>query len=676
MFGIDFSLLGELAIAGVPTGCVAALSGIGLVLTYQATGVFNFAHGAVAMFVAYIVWQLNVQNDVSLWIAAPVGILVVGPLMGILLERLVFRSLQRSGASTSEKLVATLGVFVLLVGTAFAIWTGESRTDAPRLFPIKPLTDRFDIAIGVDDAWLIGIVAAACAALYVLFRRTHFGTQIRAVVDKRELAELSAVNANRVAAVAWALGCGFAGLSGVLLAPSGKLDPYRLTLLVIDTFAVAVIARLHSIPAAALAGLALGVFQSTFNYLVTEILNIDQLSEPWSAIPTNLLVIALLVALLVLRNLDESGEESTGRGLVTGSIGAQTQLTPPKVAVALILGLATVVAPLLLPTSAIVDSQRVLGLFVVFLSIVVITGFSGHISLGQAGFAGLGAYLTARLSAGQFPSPFPKMPVLVAMLVALLVVLPVGLATGYPALRRRGLILGLTTLAVGLLIFRFVFEQLLFVRHGVNVFRPNLFGVSLDGEKAFYWFCLGCAGLMLLLARNLRSGRLGRILAAMRDSEVGARSVGINLRRYKLFIFAISSMMAGLGGMLLAQQSRSFDSLDFDPFTSLIWFTAVVVAGLSYLSGAAVAAVLIVVLDALLGRAGVSTGVIGLLALFLGRLPGGLVGSLRRLALRDVAHGGLQRRYSEVQAEVAATPKDSTLVPTEFADRIRAEAGR
>src|SRR5207302_4998484 len=144
--------------------------------------------------------------------------------------------------------------------------------------------------------------------------------------------------------------------------------------------------------------------------------------------------------------------------------------------------------------------------------------------------------------------------------------------------------LGLTTLTIGVLAYTLVFNSDVFAggTKGLDVHRPSLFGWSLDGDWAFYWFELFWVGAMMLLARNLRSGRLGRVLAAMRDSETAARSVGIDLRAYRLFIFGASSFIAGIGGCLLAQQARVFNAVtSYDVFQSLLWFVAVIVAGVS-----------------------------------------------------------------------------------------------
>src|SRR5437764_10514985 len=317
----------SLILAGIGTGCIYSLAGMGIVLTYKATGIFNFAHGAIAMFVAYVLWQLNDQWHLSLAIAAPLTLLVVGPGLGLLLERFVFRPLQKRRAGTSEKLVATLGVFLLLVGLAQKIWTGTNR-HGPALVSNRPLHITNRLLIGQDRLVVVAMVAVVSLLLYLLFRYTHLGTEIRAVVDRRELSELAAINANRVAALSWAMGAGLAGLTGILLAPD-QLDPFRLTLLVIETFSVAVVARLVSIPAAVAAGvLLLGVFQSLltqFNPTVAPIFHWHWphwFTDTIGQLKPNLSVLILFAALLLYRHLDEVGEAGSGvSGLISRSIG-------------------------------------------------------------------------------------------------------------------------------------------------------------------------------------------------------------------------------------------------------------------------------------------------------------------------------------------------------------------
>src|SRR3954453_22449388 len=153
----------QLALAGIAYGSIAALSGLGLVLTYRATGIFNFAHGAIAMFVAYILWQTNVGWGWPLLVAAPFAILIVGPGIGILLERTVFRPLELNRASTSEKLVATLGVFVVLVGLVIVVWGPVHKSDSPDLFSPKPIKFTDQLQMGRNQLAELVIVLVSTA---------------------------------------------------------------------------------------------------------------------------------------------------------------------------------------------------------------------------------------------------------------------------------------------------------------------------------------------------------------------------------------------------------------------------------------------------------------------------------------------------------------------------------
>jgi branched-chain amino acid transport system permease protein len=312
------------------------------------------------------------------------------------------------------------------------------------------------------------------------------------------------------------------------------------------------------------------------------------------------------------------------------------------------------------------NAAAITSLAVILLSITAITGFTGNITLGQAGFAGLGAILTSRMTTGNEPW-LPHWPVIPSMLLSSVIVGMLGALTGYSALRRKGLFLGLTTLAVGLVLYRFIFESPYFASR-VIISRPNLFGLSLDGGKAFYWFTLVCLGLAMLVVDRMRRGHFGRVLAAMRDSENGARSIGLDLRRYKLIIFSSSAGLAAFGGSLLAQQQRGFDPLQFDPFHSFFWFTAVLVAGASYLTGSILGGALFIVLDVWLGD-GASTLVIGVLALVISRMPSGIVGLLLSLRHQSVRTPGLSRVLSRTPAPTAAT-EQADVRPSAFALRL------
>ena len=670
----------QLVVAGIAAGAVYSLAGMGMVLTYRATGVFNFAYGAIAVLVAYVVWQLNQQWHVPLGVAAPVGVLLVGPGVGLALERLVFRPLERRGASQTERLVAILGVFLLLLGVMYAVWTGLVRQNAPDLVSNRALSLGAGVRIGEDQLTIVVLVAAIGGLLWLMFGRTRLGLEIRAVVDRRELSELAAIDSNRVSAVAWALGCGFAGLTGVLLAPLFYLDPAHLTLLVVfETFSVAVVARLVSMPAAAATGIGLGVASSLLTHFSPRVVAVTHWHVPtWityvvGQLEQNLSAVILLVALVVLRRLDESDSpvntaaSALRSGIISTGLAGGSRLRGGPVLLGTAAAAAALVLPWLLGPGTIGNGQTMLALLVVFTSIVCITGFCGYITLGQAGFAGVGAFVAAEAATTA------GLPVILAMLLGGVAAMVLGLLTGYPVLNRRGLMLGLMTLAMSLLAYSLIFTDDLVVGSGsIAIGRPSLFGLSFDGDHAFYYFELAWVVVVLLLARNLRRGRLGRILAAMRDSETAARAVGVDLRRYKLFIFAVSAFIAGIGGALLAEQSRLFTGLYYDPLnTSLLWFLVVVVAGAGSLAGGAVGAVLFVMLNVWVHKSGISDLVFALVALFLWALPGGsLVGLARRLVEVQLVPKRALRALAAAQHRSAPRPA----VPSALARRLITDA--
>ena len=634
----------DLALAGLGIGAVAALAGLGHLVTHRLTGVFNLAFGAIAMFIAYLFWWAVRIEHWPIVLAAVVVLGVVAPALGLALDIVVYRPLQRRRAAPAELLAASVGVFVLLVGTAFAIWGGQPRRDAPSLVSSRV----FEVASGAYlrlDTLIDLAAVAAVAVVAAVLLRTRSGRTVRAVVEGRELAELVGVNTARISAIGWAAGSFLAGLSGVLLAPTLSLDPYTLTLVVLETMAVAVIAGLSRPGIAIVAALVIGVGQSE----LTQFTFSGHAGQLHQALTTNLFVVFLFGALLLRRRLDEPGGGDAG---TTSGLAVRREVDTPRGW--WIAGIAVFAVPLMLDTANLRIAEQVPALAMILASIVVLSGYGGQISLGQAGFAGLGALLGAKLSAGQI-SQIPHVPAIFAFPVGALLVVPVGLLTSFLAVRRRGLFLALTTFAVGALIGRFVFAQPEFVT-SVRIGPPGLF----RRDDSFYAYELVCLGGALLLIRNLHRGRLGRALVAMRDNEAGARASGIDVPRLKLVVFAASAAIAGLGGALLAAGARAFDATTFDPVQSLLWFATVVVFGVDSASGAVIGAGVLVLLDSAAGQ-GISILAVGLAAVLLGRMPGGILFALRR----SVA-AVLPRDASNDPAPVRLSP-----VGLALADRLR-----
>ncbi|GGQ22615.1 ABC transporter permease subunit [Streptomyces roseolilacinus] len=578
----------ELFLAGLAVGGAAALTGIGLIVTYRATGVLNLAHGAVAMVCAYVLRHLVVEWGWPLAPAACATLLLVAPGIGLVLYRVVFRPAVLPGADPALTLVASIGVFVLLVGGAALVWGGGARADAPVLPGDAPWAQ---VAVAVAVACAVGAVT----------RWTRLGRELRAVVDDRELAVLGGIAADRVAAAGWAFGSFTAGLTGVLLAPHVRLDPYGLPLLVVEVIAVAVAARMRSLPVAVGAALAIGVAQAQ----LTRFHPGGWAGPLVQSVGANLFAVALLVAALAWPAVGAGGRDVLPRGTTAGA------RVPPGLWLCVALPL---VLPLGFAGADLRTSVQVPALAVVLLSLVVVTGRGGQISLGQAAYAGLGALFTALLAAGRMPG-LPRLPELAALGAAVVLVAPLGLLTGWPAIRRRGLALALVTLAVGVAVSRFVLAQP-YATAGLVVERPAGFLT----DRRFYVLELVVLAGALAGVAALRRGRTGRALAALRDHEAGAAAAGVPVPALKVLVFVAGAALAALGGGLLGMGVRAFDAAAFDPVRALLWFAAVLVLGADSLLSPLLAAALLVGLDAG-ARGGAAAAAVGLLAALTARLP-------------------------------------------------------
>ncbi|MBK3580253.1 ATP-binding cassette domain-containing protein, partial [Streptomyces sp. MBT65] len=526
--------------------------------------------------------------------------------------------------------VASIGVFVLLVGGAALVWGQGARDDAPEL-------------VSADPWGQLAVVVVLAAGVGAVIRRTRFGRELRAVVDDRQLALLAGVDADRVAAAGWAFGSFTAGLTGVLLAPSVRLDPYGLPLLVMEVVAVAVAARMRSLPVAVVVALGIGVGQSQ----LTRFHLPGRGGQLVQSVGANLFVVALLVAALALPGLGS-------RGALPRTAGVRARTPPGAWIVAAVLFL----LPLGLAGSDLHTSVQVPALGVVLLSLVVVTGRGGQLSLGQAAYAGLGALFTALLAAGRFPG-LPRLPELAALATAVLLVAPLGLLTGWPAIGRQGLSLALATFAVGVGVSRFVFAQP-YATSGLSLARPSGF----EGDRAYYVLELALLVGALLVTHALRRGRTGRALAAMRDHEAGASAAGVQVPSLKLLAFVTGAALAALGGGLLGMGLRAFDPSAYDPVRGLLWFAAVIVLGADSPLGALTAAALLVGLDAG-ARGGVAAALIGVLAVYVGRFPGGPHEALRAATERRRARltplgVGVRRRLRVVGARTGSTAAGRT----------------
>ena len=599
-------------VTGVVTGCIYAIAAMGLVLTYRTTGLFNFAHGAMGMTVAYAFYQLRTEWGWPTALSILIALAVVAPLLGVAIDRLLFRSLEQS--SQASKVVVPVGLLILLQQLAEIIYGSGSRPVAP--FLPQSSIDLGSVQVGYDQLVIIAIALLVLGGLTVFLRSSRIGVAMRAVVDDRELVESAGFSSDRVTMFTWALGVFLAGLAGILFAPLVELSPIALSLLVVKAYGAAILGRLTSLPLTLVGGVVIGLAESM------SLKVFENNAQFVNRLRPSLAFIVLFLVLIVARrgSLRELGVSAAWQGIVRGR-----ELSGR--------GLAVLCGGLGLATLVLSDTQVfVLGTAIVlaciFLSLTALTGTSGLINLGQAALAGTGAFMYIHLTKDW------GVPFLPAIVLAGLCVVPMGAAIAIPALRLPGLFLALATFGFGQLVDGLLFGWIPFSggQDGLRGTRPSL----LSSDTRYVLFLIVMLAVFLLAIGLLRRSSLGRTLTAMRDSPLATETLGVNLLWPKIAVFAVSAFLAGCAGALYAGHLQVASKNFFMTFNSLLWIAIVVVGGVQSAIGAVLGAFMFTWSPELFGSnttllEWVTPG-FGLGAILLARRPGGLVRVLGNLA--------------------------------------------
>ena len=553
---------------GLGNGGVFAALALAIVITYRASGVVNFATGAMALYVAYTYAGLRkgsllvpfpgLPKTVDLgqdldFLPAFLLSMVIAAALGALLYLLVFRPLR--DAPQLAQAVASLGVLVVIQGV-LAIRQGTNTVSVAAIFPsdrwelgeIMVLSDRFYLAVSI-----VGVTLALAAA----FRFTRFGLLTRATADTQTGAYVSGVSPARVALFNWMISGMVAGIAGILIAPVSPLTPVTYTLFVIPALAAAVVGKFKNLVVIVAAGIAIGMLQQWALSLVS-----DFSWMPTTGAAELVPLIVILVALVVV-----GGGIPARGGLVMQRLGRAPR--PRTLLLPAVVGTAVGVVALVLTDGT--WRSAVIGTFiaaVIGLSLVVVTGYAGQVSLAQLALAGTAAFSLSTLTE-DWGVPFPIAPLLAALVATV-----IGVVVGLPALRTRGLTLGVVTLALAYAIEAVWFRNTDIVgTGGARVTPPELFGIDLQigAGRAFprIEFGLLCLGTLVVVALGvalLRRSALGSAMLAVRANERSAAAAGVNVVRIKVVAFAIASFIAGLGGCLLAYRRSS---VTFDSFTAM-----------------------------------------------------------------------------------------------------------
>ena len=632
---------------GAITGMTYGILAVGLVLVYRSNRIVNFAHGEIGGFAAAVLGLTVTRWHMPYWAAFPVA-LGVAAAMGALGEVVVIRRLRRAPALMS--VVATLGLAQFLVVFAAMV---NGQVAAGRLFPQPPFLPEFDVgALRVTRAYsaMLFLTPLVVAGLGLFLRKGRSGRAIRAAAANPDAARLAGVFAGRMSTLSWAIAGAVSAYTAILVLPTRGFAAGQFLGpgLLLRALAAAVIARMRSLPVALAAGLGVGVMEQVLLW-----------NHPRGGLVETVLFGVVLLALLLQRR-------DTGRHEEKGSWAA-VQAWPPlpdafrgvatirnlgRVAAGLFAAVA-ILLPVVVTNSTSVILVVIIAFSLVGLSLGIVTGLSGQLSLGQFALAGVGATVSYVVSSetGNFPLSFSA---------AGLTAAAVSLLIGLPALRIRGLMLAVTTLGFATAANVWVLNQSWMLGAGLDPGRPIVGDNALDTGKEYYYFALVPLAFGIWLARNVWRSGLGRRLRAIRDNEDGARAFTVPATAMKLQGFLLAGFLAGIGGATYGHLLSTLSSTAFPIAAGFDVAAMTVLGGVGILMGPLIGALYIIGVPRFLplDNAGLAATSLGWLVLIL-YFPGGIAQLLRPARERLVDLLARRAGVDPAAARVESTVDDT-----------------
>ncbi len=563
----------QYAVFGLGYGAIYCLIVQGMITIYAGSGVLNLAQAAQAMFGAYLFRQLH-DPAMSGWPFLPAAVVTIAAsaAIGAGIYLLIMRPLRFS--SPLAKVSATLGILLTIVGVSALLWKPNTyfvRSDLP-----DALYQVGKVRIPQDRLWLVAISLALTAVLWGISRYARVGQAIRAgSQNPRALASLG-WSADSLATGTWALGSAIAGLAGILLAPLTNLTVDTLPLYVIWALAAALLGSLTSYWLCFLSAFAIGIMQSLMqsNVLFDKLHLTDQ---PIQGIEWSLPFAAIVLVLLVRGKGIPVRGQVVERLPAVGSGIIQWRFVFPAVAILSFFMMTEFKLRLL---------GALTGTFswaMIMLSVVVLLGFTSQLSFEQMAMAGIATLIAAQLI-HQWDVPFGF-----AVLIAVIAAVPIGAAFAVPALRTRGVNLAVVTLGLGAVVTDMILtREDIKGYNGIKVNPPSLFGISFDPvfhTDRYAVMVLVAFAICAVGVANIRRGKAGSALIAVRTNERAAAALGIDVLRTKLYAFVIGSTLAALGGIFLAFQSEFVDFDTFTPFNSMLAVAFTTFGGIGFVLG-------------------------------------------------------------------------------------------
>jgi ABC-type branched-subunit amino acid transport system ATPase component/ABC-type branched-subunit amino acid transport system permease subunit len=601
---------------GLGLAAVYALLSSGIVLIYRGSGVLNFAQGSFALVGGLVFHEVRLSTHSV--VLALVMAAVTGAVLGVVVQNPIMYLLRRAAPVT--RVIATLAV-LLIIESAATLKLGATPIFEPGYLPVHTWNIG-GVPVLSDRVELLGIAAVITVVLHVIQKRVPVALATRAAAENEAAVANLGWSPNLLATLNWGLGGALAGLAGALIAPLAGLLIDNMVLLIVPALAAALVGRLDSFLWSFAGAMGIGIGQSLIARYVSQ-------SGASDAFP-----FLVIIGVLVLTGRGLPARHYLSQRLTRIGTGRIAVIPALLAAVLVIAGLTT-----FLSVNVAIAITASVAVAVVLMSIVVLTGYAGQLSLAQYAMAGLGAYVSGRLVAAE------HWPFWLAGIAALAAAIPIGVIFALPALRTRGVTLAVITLGMGVAVESLIFSNPSYVGGATGTVIGNiyLFGVNISPllyPRRYAVFVFVCFFVVALVVARLRRSATGRRLIAIRANERAAASVGVSVVQTKTFAFMTASAIAALGGILIGFVDQTIVyNTTYAPFDSFLAVAYTVIGGLGYIIGPA--------LGSLLASGGVATllntvlssidnylGLIGAIALLLTLVlnPDGIASELQRLA--------------------------------------------
>jgi branched-subunit amino acid ABC-type transport system permease component len=584
------------ALLGVGTGAMYAAFSMSVIITYRGSGVINFAVGAMAMIPAMVFAELRRSGDLVLplvlvprrWsLGEPLGLwsaALLAMAVGLAVSGVVFATVIRAlrTAPPVTMLVATVGVTLILQALAVKNF-GNVNLRSPGILPDEVI-EVFGRPMPVDRFYLLALVVILGSAVVAVYRGTRFGIATRAAFLNEKGAILLGLEPTRLGFYNWLFASALAGTVGIIGSSLGGVSPFNFSLFVVPAFAAALAARLKSVPVAVAAAVAIGAFEAVAVHLVAQ-----RRVPPFfqGGISTLVPFAAIVVALMVV------GSRLPNRAAILELRQVPVVITRPRLAVwAVVIAVAAV---MLASNDATIRfaAMQTLVVTTLLMSIGLLTGLVGQVSLAQLSLAGICAFLLSRLDTGL---GFPLAPV-----VAVVITVVVGTLVSIPALRVRGVQFAILSFSLAVVVDDLLFRSPVFVGSGglAEVEAPVVFGIDVGifgGEgfpsRRFGFLLLAAALLCAALLVGVRSGPLGRRFLAVRANERAAAASGISVARTKVVGAALSSFVAAIAGVMIGYKSTTLTGAGLSAQDGLALLALAYLGGIGSIGGAVVGGIL------------------------------------------------------------------------------------